>query len=284
MLTHADQAAVWGQHAQQWSRVGPPLKPSAQDGQLTLRALRTVFEQSTGPCRLALLGVTPELVHLPWPSQVQLLAFDHSAQMIAEVWQPSAAVPSIVQLARWQSLPLQDGCMHAAVGDGSLNVLPHLCDYSHVLQELHRVLRPGGLAVVRCFIRAGRSENLSAIVRAVQAREVQSFHALKWRLAMAMAATSGASVAVADIHATFEALFPDRAQLAALTGWHPEKIATMDAYQGVSTRYTFPTLEEMTACCSPHFEVQAVDHAAYELAQCCPTLTLRRRGGTGAQA
>ena len=282
-MKHSEQAAVWSQHAGQWSRVGPPLKPSPEDTALTLSALQVVFDTTHGPCRIAVLGVTPELVQLPWPQRVTLDAFDHSADMIARVWQPHPTVHSSVHEADWRALPLDAGTLHAAVGDGSLNVLPDLDQYPAVLGELHRVLVAQSRVVIRCFIRPDVAEPVPALVAAVLGGQVGSFHALKWCLAMTLAGVSGASVAVADIHEVFEASFPSRSALSEATGWPQEQIDTIDAYRGSPTRYTFPTLVQMREQCERWFEVVTVAYGTYELADRYPTLTLARKnaGGNG---
>jgi hypothetical protein len=105
-VKHSEQMAVWAQYSGQWSRVGPLLEPSPEDTALTLSALRPVFDANYELCRIAVLGVTPELVQLPWPQTVTLDAFDQSADMIAKVWKPNPGVPSSVHEADWRALPL----------------------------------------------------------------------------------------------------------------------------------------------------------------------------------
>lgn len=272
-----DQKGVWGRHSGQWSRVGPPLKPSPEDTALILSALQPTFDATSGPCHLAVLGVTPELVQLTWPETVRLAAFDHSADMIARVWQPHPTIHSQVHEADWRALPLEVGVLHAAVGDGSLNVLPELKQYPAVLQELHRVLAAKGRLVIRAFIRPDLAEEVADVVDAAFGGQVGSFHALKWRLAMALTQEPGASVAVEDIYAVFEANFPSRFDLSAATGWLKEQIDTIDAYRGSPTRYTFPTLAAFREQCQPWFDVIEVAYGTYELADRCPTLTLVRK-------
>lgn len=274
-LTDTTQTAVWGQNAQQWSRVGPPLKPSSEDADLTLASLRSLLDGVTCSRKVAILGVTPELVHLPWPADVELMAFDRSAHMIEQVWLPHPLVPSSIHQADWTALPLASSSLMAVVGDGSFNALPSLNSYRLVLAELHRVLVPEALAVFRCFLRPVNVETLEDVVAAVECGRVGSFHALKWRVAMSLADVPGAGVAVSDIHTAFETCFPSRSQLANQTGWSLLQIDTIDAYQGTATRYNFPTLTEMQAQCTPYFAVEDVRYATYELADRCPTLTLR---------
>lgn len=275
-MSNATQTAVWGQNAHQWSRVGPPLKPSSEDADLTLESLRPLLDAVARSRKVAILGVTPELVQLPWPADVELLAFDHSAQMIEQVWRPHPTVRSSVHQADWAALPLESNSLMAVVGDGSFNALPSLNSYRAVLAELHRVMVPESLVAVRCFIRPENVETLDEVVAAVQHGRVGSFHALKWRVAMSLADVPGAGVAVSDIHTAFEACFPSRIQLASQTGWSPLQIDTIDAYQGKATHYNFPTLTEIRAQCAPYFTVEDVRLATYELSDRCPTLTLRR--------
>lgn len=221
--------------------------------------------------------MTPELVLLPWPRTVVLDAFDHSAEMIARVWQEHPTVPSRVHEANWQILPLAAAQIHAVVGDGSLNTIPALGQYPEVLKELHRVLVSRGRAILRCFIRSDVAEPVPSVVAAALSGGVGSFHALKWRLAMALAEPRDASVAVADIHRVFEAHFPSRRALSQATGWPQEQLDTIDAYRHSATRYTFATLSQMREQCLPWFDVVSVNQGSYELAERCPTLALVRR-------
>ena len=108
---------------------------------------------------------------------------------------------------------------------------------------------------------------------------IRSFHALKWRVAMLLSDGPEFSVAVAEIHATFDRLFPDRERLAAAGGWPGELISTIDAYAGAPTRYTFPTLAAALEAARPWFEAVEVRRGRYELSDCCPIVAFRRRAG-----
>jgi len=275
-VNSTDQRGIWRKHSGHWGKVGAPLRPGPQDGALMMAAINADLARSPAG-RVLVLGVTPEIIQLPWPPSVQLQAFDHSAEMIASVWQPHPQVASSAQQASWQSLPLAAQSVCAAVGDGSLNALPELLSYEEVLRELARVLQPGALLCLRYFALPPVRESLLEVGAALAAGEVQSFHALKWRIAMAVCEGPTFSVALPVIRAAFEALFPDRDSLAVATGWPREVIDTIDAYQGVLTRYTFADLDTLQALCAPWFTLEAVACGDYELAGRCPTLSLRRR-------
>ena len=242
-----------------------------------MTATRNTLVQQPGTATVAVLGVTPEIIQLPWPDNASLEAFDHSAEMIASLWNPHPRLPSTVRQAGWENLPLPEASVLVAVGDGSLNVLPGLDDYHAVLSEIARVLRPGGLLCLRCFVRPQRRESLESVVDAVYRGEVTTFHTLKWRIAMALSAAPDFTVPVTDIHAAFQSTYPERNDLSRMTGWPIEVINTIDAYQGAPTRYTFPTMAALLEIGARYLAPGDALHGQYELAERCPTMTFRHQ-------
>jgi hypothetical protein len=137
-----------------------------------------------------------------------------------------------------------------------------------LLQEVGRVLDPDSpdtLEQVACDVRAGRIGN---------------FHALKWRIAMTLAALiPDMVVPVAEIRRSFERLFPDRAALCRETGWCRADVDTIDRYGGAGYRIGCPTLGLPMDHARPRFaaiEVRRGDE--YPPAERCPTIVLRKRG------
>jgi SAM-dependent methyltransferase len=266
-----ESQGVWRRNSRHWSQVGSPLRPLPEDGELMMALAQASLQGRAEPC-IAVLGVTPEVVQQPWPDGSSLVALDHSAEMIRSVWQPHPRIASRVAQARWEQIPLADQSVDLAVGDGSLNNLTHVGDYGTVVAEVARILRPGGAMVLRCFVRPDQRESIAAIAHDVWQGHVKSFHALKWRLAMLITGEDDASVKVADIRDLFESTFADRQALAEATGWPRGAIDTIDSYRGLSTRYTFPTLDQFRRAAGPALRVEAVRSAGYELADRCPTL------------
>jgi len=270
-----DSQGVWRQHSRQWSLVGSPLRPLPEDGRLMLEMAAAYLRGKEDP-QIAVLGVTPEVVQLPWPKGARLSAMDHSAEMIDKVWRPHSEIESRVLHARWEEMPLPDHSIDVAAGDGSLNNLVALEDYASVAAEVARVLKPGGVMVLRCFVRPDQSESIGTIAADAWRGAIGGFHALKWRLAMLLTRPDDASVAVAGIRDLFDRTFPDRAALAAATGWPRAAIDTIDAYAGLATRYTFPTLAQFRDAVAPLLRVSDVRAAGYELADRCPTICFER--------
>jgi len=183
-----------------------------------------------------MLGVTPALAALG----AKLIAVDVSARMVAEIW-PGDNDRRQALLADWLNLPIADAAMDAVIGDGSLNsvadALPGL------FLEARRVLGPHGIAVFRLFCAPDQPETLEAIRQDIADGWAGNVHALKWRIAMALAAQAAdAVVAVETIRETFDRLFSDRLALCKTTGWSGASVDTIDFYRGASHRICFPTI------------------------------------------
>ncbi|MCX5742901.1 MAG: class I SAM-dependent methyltransferase, partial [Proteobacteria bacterium] len=107
----------WVHHARQWARIGAPLRPGPEDV--------AIMASLTGGVRRALLlGVTPELATLAWPADATLVAVDRSRAMIGAIF-PSTQIRAQALVGDWCALPLADGAIDLAVGDGCLTNLPY---------------------------------------------------------------------------------------------------------------------------------------------------------------
>jgi ubiquinone/menaquinone biosynthesis C-methylase UbiE len=234
--------------------------------------MRRALGRGDGLCLL--LGVTPELADL----STQLVAIDNSAAMIQALWLPGRARRSVVQ-GDWLAMPFADQMFDAIIGDGSLVLLSCPMQYEQLFQHLRRVVRPNGKIVIRVFVSPEQTETCADVFAAVRSGRIGSFHAFKWRLAMAMAAESAdRHVHVAEVYAVFSRLFLDRTTLAKATGWSLADMATIDAYQDSLARYSYPTLLQVRQIFSRWFRELGVEHGSYELAERCPILILEPNG------
>jgi SAM-dependent methyltransferase len=266
----------WTRQADQWCRIGSPLRPGPEDTALTAELAAPVLMDVDRPS-VAILGVTPELVQLPWPAATRIIAVDSSANMIASVWAPHPARASAVVRARWQEMPLEAGCLDAAVGDGCLNVLHSTQIYDQVLGEVARALKPSGRLILRCFVRADPSETVEQVLAATMAGEISTFHAMKWRLAMAIPVDHDFQLPLRRVYAVFSELFPDRTRLAEATNWSQGTIGTIDVYASTDISFNFPSLATMLRHASRWFELVDVKYGTYEMAERCPTVCLAVR-------
>ncbi len=258
-------------------RGGLPLRPPREATSMMYELVTPFLQKDFCRHELVLLGVTPEIVALPWPENVNFRAFDQSEEMIASVWQPNPAILSSVEQACWQSMPVDESSVDLILGDGCTTQLPDKLAYQKLFTELARILQPNGTIVMRCFIRPPLQESLDQVVRDAFAGTINYFGSLKWRIAMALVEQQDHfSIRVSDIFDTFNDLFPDRGQLALIAGWPPEMIETIERYHQSDTCYTFPSLTQLETLLSQWFTISEVHWGHYELSERCPVLVLRR--------
>ena len=257
----------WDEQARQWSRIASPLRPHGDD----ICNLRRALSNTTG--LHLLLGVTPEYSSL----FDRVLAVDNSAAMIGALW-PGDSPGRDAVLGDWMHLPLKEGSCAASIGDGSLNFFSCPSEYGLLFNQVRRVLAPGGRLALRVFARPAEWETCAAVCADAMRARIGSFHAFKWRLAMAMAAEAGGSnVRVAEIRLVFMRLLPDREQLAAASGWNAEDIGTIDAYKDATASYSFPLLSEVRASFAQYFREIDLMYGSYELSERCPMFVLEAR-------
>ena len=261
----ASGAPDWDSFARRVGRLQPPLAPHPADVAAIAQAIAGRDDH------VLLLGMTAALFGLGR----RLTAADWNPAMIAALWPGDSPGRSAVA-ADWRELAAPVVPITAIIGDGSLNMLEWPADFARLAARLITIA-PGAVLALRCFLTpsAGAAETLADLVTAPPG----GFHALKWRIAMALAADAGQPmVAVADIAATFDRLFPDRAALAARAGWDDAVIAEIDAYRGSAARYAFPTAAQLLAALGDPPGAVFVPASGYELAERCPLLVWQLPG------
>jgi len=266
---------------QKWSHFGPPLRPSTEDTLAVQRAIDAVAATARPghALRAVVLGLTPETIGCNWPLGTALTAVDHSPAMMRELWPPEKGPAGArAVLAGWLELPIETASIDFVAGDGGYIVFSHPEGYAALTREVHRVLRPGGVHVVRVFLRPDRAESVEDIRRDFSADKIGSVHALKLRLLAALHGASGAGTRLDDVWQAWGS-FPQRPpHQHEPHGWTPAEIAGIENYRGLETRYFLPTLAEMRAVLSPYFEERHCHICGYEWAMQCPTFELVRRG------
>lgn len=271
----------WNQHARQWQFVGPPLRPTREDVDLFVRLVDEGLPRTRTPGRpprAALLGVTPELASMRWPEGMRLAAFDRCPGMLTEIWPGASLAPSAAAVrADWRELPVADGTFDVVVGDGCYTLVDSVAGYRALGAAVARTLAPDGAFVMRFFVRPETPEVLADVFAALRAGRIGSFHAFKWRLAMALHGTLDEGVRVAAVWKAWHEHEGDADGLAARLGWRVAEVRTIDAYRQADARYTFPTLAEAREILALHFVEETCCFARYELGDRCPTLRLRRR-------
>jgi hypothetical protein len=256
----------FSQYHRAWSDLTPPLRPPGEAVAEIARALGV----PDGPTLL--LGVTPELADIA----PDLVAVDRHHGMLVHIW-PGDTRSRRALLGDWRTLAFAPAAFAACVGDGSFIAARYPEEYGELFVELARVLRSGARLVLRCYMRPDGDAPVSALGESAGA--FRSFHAFKLKLGMALASERrNPNVPVQVMFDTFNRMFPDRAALVRLTGWERGQIDTIDFYEGSATSYSFPSRREWLASIPADWSaVHLVPSGHYELAECCPLLTMRRR-------
>jgi len=276
-----NQAAVWRANAVNWSRIGQPLRPCAEDIALMRACVLRQVAGKDGKLRSLLLGVTPEIATLDFGRPMHLVAADISLTMICSVWPGDTPVRQAV-CADWLRLPLLQGVFDLVLADGSLSILPFPKGYGLLGAVIAACLKPGGAFIVRAFCRPEIAEPVEAVMADMRARRIGNFNVFKWRLAMAVQGdNSSRSVCLADIWETCRHHVGNHEALAAATGWPIDVIGAIDGYRNSEARYSFPTVSETIQALAQHFDCVEQLSGHYELAERCPSLVFVRRIGSG---
>lgn len=268
-------AGHWSDIARLWEQVGPPLRPSAEDVAFAVDAAES-WIRSYGVPRVLLLGVTPELYRLPWPDGTDVLAIDHTQDMIDHVW---PGPKNAARCAEWTDLPLEAGSRDIVLCDGGIHLLAYPDDHSRLVRMLYRVLAPGGVCIFRLFVPPKERESPDGVFKDLLEAKVANMNLLKLRLGMALQADSRQGVQLGQIWNALHEVAPDFGGLAARIGWPPEHMRTIFTYRGCSNRYYFLSTDEVSSLfCdeSNKFKVQTIRVPVYELGERCPTIVLRR--------
>ena len=258
--------------------MAPPLRPAAQDIEILVRLIAQWCDmrRCERPAAL-LLGVTPEIASMRWPTGTRLVAVDRSQGMIENIWPKNAFEGSRVLHGEWAALPVATGSCGIVTGDGCFSQLPYPQGYDDLARELARVLRRGGLFAMRAFVRPEPSESVQELLSEMKAGKIRSFHAFKWRLNMALQPNTATGVRLNDIWSVFMELVGDPTTLTAQTNWPFADVETIHAYRNMDARYTYPTLSELRGELSACFTEIACEFPDYEMGERCPTLLFEAR-------
>ncbi len=232
--------------------------------------------EGRGAVRALLCGTTPELATMPWPVPVRLLAVDKSAQMLRVVWPGDVPGERAAVVGDWFDMPVPAHSRDVVMIDGGFVFFDHPDGQRALATALWRALRPGGLLVLRLFAQPPGRESLAEVLRLAGAGRIGSFHAFKWRVAMALQSESRSGVKQADVWAACREARLNEASLPQ-PGWSARAVNTIRFYRDQETRLYFPTIAECLGLLGEAFEDINVTLPGYELGERCPIITARPR-------
>lgn len=264
----------WEELSRHWDQVGAPLRPSPRDVAFYQRAVDELASLRS-PLRAMILGVTPELYRLEWPTGSSVGAVDRNEVMIRAIW---PGPPEAVHRGEWTELEMDADSQDIVLCDGGLQLLQWPAEHRTLARHLGRVLAPGGTFVVRMFVPPGQPESVTTVVDDLLAGRIANLNILKIRLGMAMSRGAPPSVRLCDVWEAVNRVAPDLQALAHRIAWPLEHLLAIHTYRDQLTEYVFVNVEQIRkAFCDPGaFELHRVDVPDYSLGERCPTVTLRR--------
>jgi SAM-dependent methyltransferase len=271
----ANDSEQWSAVARQWEQIGQPLRPTAQDLDFVSAAIGTWVSQHHTP-RALVLGVTPELYNLPWPLGTDILAIDHTQAMIDAVW-PGPKDAAIC--AEWTEMPLPDSSRDIVLCDGGVILLHYPDDHRKFVDQLSRIIAPGGLCILRLFVPPEEREDIESVFRDLLESRIANLNLLKLRLGMAMQPSASQGIQPRQVWNAIHQVAPDLDHLAERIGWPIEHLLAINAYRDRATSYHFLSIQqvlELFCTTQAGFEHESTHIPDYELGERCPTLVLRR--------
>ena len=266
----------WSRMAHLWHLVGPPLRPAADDLTVFQNSIDRWCAANTRAPRALILGVTPELYRLSWPSGTVPTALDSSRAMIDEVW-PGPAATALQ--GSWTAMPLAASSRDIVVCDGGFGTLAYPRVQADLMRELHRILAPGGIFVVRLFAPTGRTDTVTDVFARLDAGDIASLDSLKLQLWGALHGNAHQGVRPRDVVALILGAVGSYDRLAEAQGWPIEHVRSLNLHRASNAVYHLTEAEEVIrmAIDDPGgFECLEKVEPNYALGACCPIVTLRR--------
>lgn len=266
----------WPEVAYIWEQLGPPLRPSEEDLVFFTKTINSWAARNGSPQAL-ILGVTPELYHLPWPPGTNLLAADNTRSMIDMVWPgPQEAVV----FSDWTELPLPAASLNMVLCDGGLHLLAYPQRQQALVHKLYQLLAPGGLCLFRLFVPPPKKEQAGHILENLLHGKIASLNMLKLRLAMALQETATKGIALRDVWNALYRASPDLEKLAASINWPLAHLSAINTYKNSPNRYFFVSVAEVCRLFAGQpggFSLESVYFPTYPLGERCPTVVFRRK-------
>ncbi len=265
----------WKNVALQWHYLGPPVRPSDEDVKLYIKGVQDWGKNSTAP-RVLLLGVTPELFYMPWPSGTNFLAVDHTEAMIEAVWPgPKDAVINM----EWLDISLPKRSRDIVLCDGGLHILSYPKEQRQLVKVLSHIIPEGGLCIFRVFLPPKHKELPDAVIDDLLARKIPNLNILKFRLWMALQKNDSEGVELEAVWQTIHDAAGSIETLARRIGWPLEHTLVINAYHNSKARYHFSTLDEVIKLFygdRGEFEMYHLFMPTYELGTQCPIIVFKR--------
>lgn len=259
----------WDNQAKQWDNITEPLRPSVIDIQNLTNWIHHLYKKNHKPLTVLLLGVTPEIVRVPWPAGTRLLAVDKNMTMIESLFpRMTPYIKPYAIAANWLQLPLKPGSFDVIIGDGCYNSLA-FSEYAVLTKAIKSLLKNNGLLMSRFFLRPNFNESLDNLKQSIIKQEINNFSTFKLRLLMALHHDLNKGVCLNETWHCWDQEFKNL--VCSLKCWTDGAMNVINNYKDKLIYYTFPTLGELKNHFKMHLAEQEVFIPDYQLGECCPT-------------
>ena len=196
--------------------------------------------------------------------------------MIDEVW--PGPKECAVQ-GDWLQMPFPPASRDLALCDGGPILLEYPTAHRALVDQLHRLLVPGGRVIFRAFVPPAKRESKQIVFDDLAQGRIANLNILKMRLGMAMQPSADEGVAIDDVLHAVESVDNDLARLAQRLGWTWDHMRVIEVYRDSPARYHFVSEEQLTRlfCHDGRFALVGRWHGTYPLAERCPIIAFERQ-------
>lgn len=271
----------WTKRLPRQSRERSPFIPSTMDLEYIAELIadwRTANMDTAGEfTRTAyILGVTRGYALLPWPDDFVVIGLDKSPHMIEQTWPCHGHAKRHVVCGDWLQTPLPETAADVILCDGGIVLLRYPDEQQAFLREIGRVLRPGGLLILRCFVQGQNKQDPDDLFRQFEAGALGGALELIFRLQLALQDTAEEGVRVGKPLDLWTARQPDLAALAAERHWPTGVLETIEAYRGSNIVSYYPTLAELLQLAEGILQKIDCHTLDYPAGEHCPILSFRK--------
>lgn len=267
---------TWAGIAAAYGTYTSPLRPAREDLEIVERAAGHWSRgHPNSAMRALLLGATPGIATLRWPTGATLLAVDSSLPVIQAIWPGNVRSRRLAACGSWLAMPIRSRSCDFVTGDGSFNALRYPEDWHTAAAAMHDVLRDGGMLVTRCYVRLDQPETPDDVIRELLGRGIRDINHFKFRLFVAMQRSVEAGAAVRDTYCFLRDHVSDDV-LREMPGWSRAAVDGFSFWRDADTVYTFPTVSEINRVFTHYLRYRAACVPTYALGTSCPTLSFVR--------
>lgn len=234
--------SYWSSMAARYYASLPPLRISASELEIYTESANP-WLTAAAPARVLVMGATPDFFHMPWPPGTDLLAVDHSAAMLCDIW-PGSESQTLRQ--DWSHMDVPDASRDVVLCDGGLTFFQPVEALPALAENLGRIIAPGGVFIVRLFVDAEIRETPTEIFTELMDGKIPNCSELKVRLWFAMNAAAGQGVSLHDVWRRYREAIPDPGAVARNIPWPSSEWLSMEAYKNTDEVYYFPSVDAVS--------------------------------------